>query len=65
MGGKQSINKIKIQDLPKGNTSSKIRVGVEQSQHQEIYNRNAVDNNLFQQQHTLAKRVQTEKIRFK
>lgn len=63
MGGNQS-NRIKIQETMK-NKSPTIRAIVEQSDQQETYNRNRVTNTLYQQQHTLAKRIRQETINFK
>ena len=76
MGGKQSTNTIKINDIQRSinqlkmnvRTRGTIRVGNNQSQEHEqdaTRMRNMIENQNFQQQHTLAKRFQTEKIRFK
>lgn len=66
MGVNQSIPRVKIPaSTLKKNVSSKIRPGEKQTQHQEVRSRNTSDNDMFQQQHTLAKRSQMEKINFK
>ena len=66
MGVNQSVPLVKIPaSTLKKNKSSKIRPLVKQSQHQEVVSRNALFNDTFQQQHTLAKRSQMEKIHFK
>lgn len=61
MGVNQSVPRVNIPaSTLKKNKSSKIRPLVKQSQHQEVVSRNTSDNEKFQQQHTLAKRVQME-----
>lgn len=66
MGVNQSVPLVKIPaSTLKKNKSSKIRPLVKQSQHQEVVSRNTSENKMFQQQHTLAKRVQMETISFK
>ena len=66
MGVNQSVPRVKIPaSTLKKNKSSKIRPLVKQSQHQEVVSRNTSENKMFQQQHTLAKRVQMETISFK
>ena len=66
MGVNQSIPRVKIPaSTLQNNMSSKIRPLVKQTQHQEVKSRNALFNDMFQQQHTLAKRSQLEKIHFK
>lgn len=65
MGAQQSFQPIKIPpNLSQSNQSSKIKPLVNQSQHQEVNSRNAIFNDMFQQQHTLAKRSKMEKIHF-
>lgn len=63
MGGNQS-NRIKIQETVM-NKSPTIKAGVLQSDQQVLRSRNQETNNLYQQQHTLAKRIRQETINFK
>ena len=66
MGGNQSFPRVKIpaEKFVK-NMSSTIKPREKQSDQQEVRSRNALENGMFQQQHTLAKRIQEDKIRFK
>ena len=64
MGGSQSIDKIKIKEVQK-NMSPKLRAGVLQSQAQEIRSRNVVDNKMYQNQNTFAKKTPIHTINFK
>ena len=65
MGLTQSIPRVNIpQSTFKTNENSKVRPLVKQSQQQQVNSRNAVFNDMYQHQNTLAKRSVMEKIHF-
>lgn len=64
MGSSQSFQTVKPSNKFVKNVSQTIKpIGI-QSDQPNVRNRNVVENDRFQQQHTLAKRIQQDKIRF-